>query len=100
MPQVLGTDLPYRLQREVLAKYVHRYTCEHVPSWTQKPAPNGQFYAPQYRTDQEWLKHTHFTITKAGELSRKSKYCSSGSPTWPEGLWLDTPYQGAAACLN
>ena len=48
-----GHQLSPALRREALAAYVHRYTEEHVPSWSRKPAPNGRHYAPEYSSDSE-----------------------------------------------
>jgi hypothetical protein len=38
------------------AQYVHRFTMEHGA------APNGQYYAPQFASDQEWYDHTQFPL--------------------------------------
>lgn len=73
------------------AQYVHRFTCEHIPAWVHKRAPNGKFYAPQYRNDAEWYENTIFP----GEQGhpRKEDHCMSDGQTWPLGQWLDSPYQ-------
>lgn len=82
MPTVIGTALRPDQQRCVLAAYVHRFTREHVPNWAREPRPNGQPYRVQFDSDQDWLAHTVFSVTKNGGLA-KGAACSS-SPTWPE----------------
>ena len=67
------------------AQYPHRFTLEHVPAWAKLRAPNGRFYAPQYRTDSEWFALTRFPT------DRRERYCTSSGQTWPMGLWLDQP---------
>jgi hypothetical protein len=75
-------------------QYVHRYTMEHIPAWARKPV-NGKYYAPGYRTDQEWYEKTVFP----GEQGhpRKEDHCMSGEPSWPMGQWLDKPAPPYAA---
>lgn len=91
-----GHQLAPALRREALAAYVHRYTAEHVPSWSRKPAPNGRHYAPQYQNDSEWLDKTRFPITRSIQgirlQSGSSIYCESNDPSWPYGQWLDRPF--------
>lgn len=76
------------------AKYVHRYTMEHVPQWSRQRAPGGKFYAPQYRNDQEWYEHTIFPGERDYPFRGERMGCYTTGQTWPLGLWLDTPYQG------
>ena len=77
--------LPIEKARQM---YVHRYTVEHIPAWASSPAPNGKFYAPQYRSDAEWYENTLFP--PHNPLSRTD--CQSNGQTWPMGQWLDKPY--------
>lgn len=72
------------------ARYVHRYTMQHVPQWSTKMCGNGKYYAPQFETDEQWYAATKFP----GEpgLHRNCKYCITGEPTWPLGQWLDSPF--------
>lgn len=93
MKQVLGTQLPFETRQEVLRDFGNRFTCERVPSWALEPAPNGKYYAPQYRDDNEWLAKTWFTVTDEGKLSKSVVVCESKEASWPKGLWLDNPYQ-------
>lgn len=73
-------------------QYPHRYTLEHVPQWASKPCPgNGKFYAPQYKSDQEWYERTEFP-----EPGSQEAYCFSSNPSWPLGQWLEKPYSKAA----
>lgn len=77
---------------QATARYVHRYTCEYVPAWALRAAPNGKFYAPQYRSDREWYNNTKFH----GEhpcVGRK--HCFTTGQTWPHGHWLDSPFQSS-----
>lgn len=91
-----GHQLSPALRREALAAFVHRYTAEHVPSWSRRPAPNGRHYAPQYRSDREWLDKTRFPITHSGLgirlKSGNTIHCESNDPSWPYGQWLDSPF--------
>lgn len=73
------------------ARYIHRYTMEHVPQWAQKQAPNGKFYAPQYRSDAEWFANTLFPPNHP--LGSRVTDCYSTGCTWPLGMWLDQPYK-------
>lgn len=70
------------------AAYVQRFTMEHVPQWAQKPAPNGNYYAPQYRSDAEWHANTLFPPNNPFGKND----CHSGGQTWPLGQWLTAPY--------
>jgi hypothetical protein len=71
------------------AQYVHRFTMDHVPSWSQK-AHNNAYYAPQYASDREWYDNTLFQ----GESEMASKNsCYSSGQTWPLGHWLDKPFR-------
>lgn len=70
-------------------KFVHRFTCEHVPTWSEIPAPNGKFYAPQFRTDEEWYKNTIFPPNNPFNETD----CYSKNRTWPYGKWLDKPFK-------
>ena len=68
--------------------YPHRYTLEHVPQWAATPAPNGKYYAPQYRSDREWYAHTLFP----SDNPYHKQDCHSTEQTWPLGQWLDQAY--------
>jgi hypothetical protein len=74
MKQVRGSQLPYRLQREVLNAYGYRWTVENMPRARQwygslgKPTINPI-------SDSDWLACTDFFVTRKGELSLKHRYC-------------------------
>lgn len=87
-----GSTLAVDVQRDCLARFVHRYTMQHVPSWARQPMPNGRYYAPQYRTDAEWLANTEFAVTREGRLAANHRYCQSRNQSWPLGQTLDRPY--------
>lgn len=75
---------------QACARYPHRYTMEHVPAWARQSAPNGKFYAPQFRSDREWYEATKFH----GESDFATrKHCYTSGQTWPLGQWLDKPYR-------
>jgi hypothetical protein len=66
-------------------KYVHRYTMEHTPLWAMRQRQDGTFYAPQYRSDQEWYDNTIFPgeetfVPRNGSVSM--------GQTWPLGQSL------------
>lgn len=85
------------------ARYPHRFTMEHVPSWATKPMPTDtaqpRFYAPQYRSDQEWYELTVFPGEErlGCRVAASDTYaCHSMGQTWPLGDWLTQPYQKVA----
>lgn len=45
--------------KEACARYVHRYTMDHVPKWAKHPH-KGKYYAPQCASDREWYNNTVF----------------------------------------
>lgn len=74
--------------------YPHRYTMGHVPAWAKnRPCDSGgtetRYYAPQYRSDQEWFENTLFPPNNPFHKSD----CYSSNPTWPLGKWLDKPFE-------
>ncbi len=72
--------------------YVHRYTMEHVPNWARKPCSgNGKYYAPQFKSDQEWYDNTHFPPHP--DLPKHETHCYTSNQTWPKGHWLENPFQ-------
>lgn len=73
---------------EACARYVHRYTMEHVPAWARQPVGDGRWYAPQYSTDRDWYNSTLFPPDNPYD----KKACHSTNQTWPLGDWLDKPY--------
>lgn len=77
---------------EAKARYVHRYTADHVPEWAKHAAPNGKYYAPQYVSDWEWFCNTQFPPNNP--LGPRVTDCYSDGQTWPNGRWLDRPYRG------
>jgi hypothetical protein len=75
------------------AKFVHRFTMEHVPEWSRKPVDAGgtatRYYAPQFRTDREWYDNTRFS-GEQGHIGSKL-HCITTGQTWPLGQWLNKP---------
>lgn len=75
---------------QATARYVHRFTMDHVPSWATKVREDGTYYAPQFSSDREWYENTLFP----GE----SELCMNGScyttnHSFPLGKALQTPYR-------
>jgi hypothetical protein len=81
LPHIRGDELSEALQREAKARYVHRYTVDHVPTWARTTRPDGTPYFVQFASDADWLAHTWFNVTKDGRLANRS--CWS-CPTWPK----------------
>jgi hypothetical protein len=83
--------------KEACATYVHRFTMEHVPEWTQRPAPNGTYYAPHFETDREWYANTVFpSETDHPDHALTSRnHCYTSGETWPLGRSLPSAYQKA-----
>jgi hypothetical protein len=76
------------------ARYVHRFTMDHVPSWARSFCTfNGQrkYYAPQFASDREWYEHTLFK-GEPGHIGIAGDCYTSGQ-TWPLGQWLAAPFQ-------
>lgn len=76
---------------EACAKYVHRFTMEHVPQWASEQREDGTYYAPHYRSDREWYDNTLFPPHEF-TMSKKDTSCHSTNQTWPLGKALDKPY--------
>lgn len=74
---------------EAKARYVHRYTSEHVPPWARKPQydeTTGEFigyYMPHYATDLEWYENTVFPGER--DLHDNCGHCESRNQSWPMG---------------
>lgn len=85
-------------------KYVHRYTMEHVPAWSQRrPVDDNctdnsedsfKYYAPHFRTDKEWYEHTLFPGDDGYPFPPRTRRFGAYTvgQTWPLGLRLDKPY--------
>jgi hypothetical protein len=82
--------LPRLSFEQAKAQYVHRFTMEFIPKWSQEPMPNGKYPAPAYRTDREWYDNTIFPGEKGNENARY--YCYSNNQSYPLGKTLDAPY--------
>ena len=87
---IAGTQLNPAAKRHALARYVHRYTGTHKPAWARQPRPDGTAYPVQFTDDFDWLAHTRFAVTKAGNLDNRASYCES-NPTWPANPELRQP---------
>jgi hypothetical protein len=75
------------------ARYVHRFTMEHVPAWARMPSDFKncvRFPAPQFINDREWYDNTKFKGDE-GWIGRGSD-CYTTGQTWPLGKWLDKPF--------
>jgi len=79
---VNGASLSLALQAEAKRRYVHRFTCTHVPGWARLPRPDGTRYEPQFADCNDWLANTDFPVTSTGRLSDRPSTCRS-RPTWP-----------------
>lgn len=79
---------------EACARFVNRYTAEHVPTFARKMNPcNGKFYAPQFASDLEWYENTRF-YGEPGHIGGRA-YCHTTGQTWPLGQWLEQPFHVA-----
>jgi hypothetical protein len=77
-----GTELTREDQRHVLSAFVHRFTGDHKPAWSNKEWKDGKPYPVQFASDAEWLANTDFAVRKDGRLDQRVKFCYS-NPTWP-----------------
>lgn len=82
---------------EAKALYPHRYTGEHRPVWAAAAAPNGKFYAPQFRNDAEWYANTLFPGETGHYVGGAS--CQTSGETWPLGKWLNSPFRAISGGL-
>lgn len=112
----LGTELKPSAQAEAKACFVHRWThenakqsyggkcpgCEQstrsgriitggVPGiplkeWTRE---EWHAYHVPLLTDEQWLAHTQFAVTKSGDIDRQVNYCIQHRPH-PGGLKAET----------
>jgi len=80
------------------AAYPYRFTMEHVPGWARDPVERcrrstdvKKYYAPQYRSDQEWYDNTKFGAEIPFEGWGSA--CYSTGHTMPLGAFLDEPYR-------
>lgn len=87
---VFGSKLSREDRETALARFTHRFTGEHRPSWAGKLRPDGTRYMPQFKDDADWLAHTEFHVTKSGKLverygaNNRHDFVIS-HPTWPFG---------------
>lgn len=77
-----GNDLKPKTRAEALARFVHRFTGDHRPSWACRNQPNGKPYRVQFKDDADWLANTFFAVNRDGSLSARQHFCRS-MPTWP-----------------
>ena len=75
---------------EACSTYVHRFTQDHIPNWAHKQREDGTYYAPQYRSDEEWYVNTIFPY-EPSHWGPKT-HCNSQGATWPLGQALTNPY--------
>lgn len=75
---------------EAKARYVHRFTMQHVPAWSQQQRGNGTYYAPQFRTCREWYDKAVFP--GEGHVRPREAHCFSSGQSWPLGQSLTHPY--------
>ena len=76
--------------QEACARFVHRFTMEHVPAWAVKQRSDGTFYAPHFASDLDWYKATKFH--GEDELATRNS-CHTSGQTWPLGQSLVEPYR-------
>ena len=85
MRWIQGDTLNSIVQRHALSKFVHRFTKDHRPAWANESRPGGKPYRVQFASDSDWLQHTRFAVTQAGQLDKRARWCRS-TPTWPEEM--------------
>jgi hypothetical protein len=82
MAWILGSKLSAALKRQALSLYVHRFTGNHRPAWSNGIWKDGLTYPLQFKDDEDWLANTSFPISEKGTFDKRAQYCSS-NPTWP-----------------
>lgn len=88
-PYTLGSLLRPEVQREALARFVHRHTRNHRTHYVKD-------YPLQFDSDADWLAHTVFKTNRDGTLHATRRYCRS-SPTWPDNPELRPNSDGLVA---
>ena len=78
------------------AQYPHRFTMEHMAPYWNHVRPDGTYYAPQFRSDQEWYENTVFPGEKGTVAEKYRTQCYTSGQTWPLGLFLTAPYKRVA----
>ena len=78
------------------AWFPYRFTMEHVPEHAAHPVRLAKsaepvYYAPQYRTDQEWYDNTAFPGEET--MPKRGRWCNSRNSSFPLGRWLPAPYK-------
>jgi len=81
--ELKGSELSPAVQKDALARFIHRFTRDHIPAWSKQPRPDGSAYPVQFASDRDWLEHTLFSVNKDGSLDKRREYCFS-MPTWPD----------------
>lgn len=76
-----GSELNEVAQRAALAKFVNRFTGDHVPRWVRDADVS---YPLQFAGDKDWLANTEFHVRQDGYLDERFSQCYS-HPTWPNG---------------
>ena len=89
MAWIRGSQLSKSLQRDVRGMFVHRFTGDHRPAWSNQEWKDGQTYPLQFADDQDWLENTSFPINEKGTIDKRVDHCFS-SPTWPNNPELRT----------
>lgn len=81
--QKLGSELNEKNRKRAFRTFIHRWTKDHCPAWLFDYPPRSYRDIPvQFASDADWLANTRFTVTKAGNLDARVRFCVS-SPTWP-----------------
>jgi len=76
------------------AKFINRFTMDHVPVWATRQREDGTYYAPQFASDAEW--YALATFPGEGNVAPNCRHLFAGVPTWPLGQSLDHPYRVGA----
>ena len=74
-----GTELTTSDREYVLRSYVHRWTADHRPNWSQDTTATPV----QFASDGDWLENTLFRVKSDGSLDMRARYCMS-TPSWPK----------------
>jgi hypothetical protein len=69
-PVIRGDKLPYRLQQQVLARFVYRWTTGNSQRESAWRGISGKPTIPLI-SDAQWLKEHAFHVTKAGQLDAR-----------------------------
>lgn len=99
--QILGSELPLRLQEEAKLAWIYRYTGDHIPIWALEKSENGLYCPVHFKDDTEWLANTRFWVFGYEYLMLLPRRSSESNPTFPLGKeFTAEPFTKEKLCVQ